>query len=135
MIARELAADDEYRNGEARDMRQAEELAKKILAKQRERQENNQKEPGRQEKGERYSMELLAALNEKKTLEIEQLREEQKVLRALASSGLMLASFSHDLSKIHDSLNDRYDKIQQNLLPFASEEMYVDREDLSLIHI
>lgn len=129
LIARELTADDEYRNGEARDMRQAEELAKKILAKQRERQENNQKEPGRQEKGERYSMELLAALNEKKTLEIEQLREEQKVLRALASSGLMLASFSHDLSKIHDSLNDRYDKIQQNLLPFASEEMYVDRED------
>lgn len=50
MIARELTADDEYRNGEARDMRQAEELAKKILAKQRERQENNQKEPGQGKK-------------------------------------------------------------------------------------
>lgn len=31
LIARELTADDEYRNGEARDMRQAEELAKRFL--------------------------------------------------------------------------------------------------------
>lgn len=83
LIARELTADDEYRNGEARDMRQAEELAKKILAKQRERQENNQKEPGRQEKGERYSMELLAALNEKKTLEIEQLQRRTKSFESI----------------------------------------------------
>lgn len=129
LIARELDADDKDRNGEVQDMQQAEQLAKKILAKQRERQQNSPKDSVQQGKGEQYSMELLAALNEKKSLEIEQLREEQKVLRALASSGLMLASFSHDLSKIHDSLNDRYDKIQRNLLPFASEDMYVDREE------
>ena len=129
LIARELDADDKERLGETRDIHQAEQLAKKILNEQRKRQEEGHYESNKDESRERYSMELLAALNEKKTLEIEQLREEQKVLRALASSGLMLASFSHDLSKIHDSLNDRYDKIQQNLLPFVSEETYADREE------
>ena len=41
LIARELDADDKERNGEARDKHQAEQLAKKILAKQRERQQNS----------------------------------------------------------------------------------------------
>ena len=129
LIARELDADDKERNSATRDMLRAEQLAKKILFKQRDTERNNSEEYVEQDDDGKCKMALLAALNEKKSQEIEQLREEQKVLRALASSGLMLASFSHDLSKIHDSLNDRYDKIQRNLLPFAYEKMYVDRED------
>lgn len=129
LIARELDADYKERNSDVHDMHQAEQLAKKLLEKQRLRQKNSSTAPNQQENNEQYSMELLAALNEKKTQEIEQLREEQKVMRALASSGLMLASFSHDLSKINDSLNDRYEKIRRNLLPYASESMYVDREE------
>lgn len=54
---------------------------------------------------------MLAVVNEQKTEEIKLLLEEQKILRALASSGLMLASFAHDLSKLNDSLGYRYDKI------------------------
>ena len=129
LIAREFDAYDKEINGEARDMSEAERLAKKILERNRKEQQNKQEESGQGKPEDTHSMNLLAALNEKKTLEIEQLREEQKVLRALASSGLMLASFSHDLSKIQFYLSDRYDKIIKNLLPFASEEMYEDRVD------
>lgn len=50
------------------------------------------------------------------------MREEQKILRALASSGLMLASFAHDLSKLNDSLDYRYDKIINLLNDKISEE-------------
>ncbi len=58
----------------------------------------------------------------RKTEEIKLLREEQKILRALASSGLMLASFAHDLSKLNDSLDYRYDKIINLLNDKISEE-------------
>ena len=74
-------------------------------------------------------MTLLAALNERKTQEIEQLREEQKMLRALASSGLMLASFSHDLSKLNNSMGYRYDMIKSLFLEKLPETVFQDCED------
>ena len=64
---------------------------------------------------------MLANINEKKTEEIKQLREEQRILRALASSGLMLASFAHDLSKLNDSIDYRYDKIKSLLFTKVRE--------------
>lgn len=125
IIAREMAADDYERNGEAQEREEAELLAKKILNKQRnpEQSEEDRNNPHFQ------SMTLLAALNEKKTQEIEQLREEQKVLRALASSGLMLASFSHDLSKLNISMNNRYEKIKDLFLAKLPEDTFSGAED------
>lgn len=124
-IAREMEADDCDRNGEAREREQAELLAKRIIEKQRNSQqtEEDKNNPHYQ------SMSLLAALNERKDQEIEQLREEQKVLRALASSGLMLASFSHDLSKLNISMNNRYDKIKRLFMDKISTEAFADAED------
>ena len=106
LIARELVADDEFRNGAARDRERAEELVNKII-------EDSKRDQGYQadENSIDYKLHLLAVVNEQKTEEINNLREEQKILRALASSGLMLASFAHDLSKLNDSLDYRYDKI------------------------
>lgn len=125
LIAREMVADDYDRNGEAREREQAEILAKRIIEKQRNSQqtEEDKNNPHYQ------SMSLLAALNERKDQEIEQLREEQKVLRALASSGLMLASFSHDLSKLNISMNNRYDKIKRLFMDKISTEAFADAED------
>lgn len=106
LIARELVADDEFRNGAARDRERAEELVNKII-------EDSKRVQGEltDESSTDYKLHLLAVVNEQKTEEIKLLREEQKILRALASSGLMLASFAHDLSKLNDSLDYRYDKI------------------------
>lgn len=128
LIARELAAEDEERNGGQRLFLKAEKLSQEIL----ENPKFAKFRAGdfvREEDKAFHSMALLAALNEKKTQEIENYKEEQKTLRGLASTGLMLASFSHDLTKIYDSLTDRYEKIKKYLLPHAKEEQYLDRID------
>ena len=111
LIAREMVADDEERNGEARERERAEELAQKIIEQTRKKTENNNGQATDKDSPD-YKLQLLANINEKKTEEIKQLREEQRILRALASSGLMLASFAHDLSKLNDSMDYRYDKIR-----------------------
>lgn len=121
LIARELAADDEVRNGAARDRELAEELVQKIIAKTRQSSpsdENYNKDVSSVD----YQLRLLANINEQKTEEIKMLHEEQRILRALASSGLMLASFAHDLSKLNDSLDYRYDRIKDLLSTKVNEK-------------
>lgn len=127
LIARELAADYDERNGGFRLFQKAEKLSKEILENPSFAKFRDGDFVGKEEKA-RHSIALLAALNEKKTQEIENYKEEQKTLRGLTSTGLMLASFSHDLTKIYNSLTDRYDKIKKNLLPYAKEEFYRGRE-------
>ena len=114
LIARELVADDEMRNGAARDRERAEELVSKIIAQSR-KNTGSSNGQGQDHNSANYQLQLLANINEQKNEEIKQLREEQRILRALASSGLMLASFAHDLSKLNDSMDYRYEKIK-NLL-------------------
>lgn len=109
LIARELAADDQERNGAVRDREKAEELANKIIEENRKKRLESV--VSNDENSFDYQLNLLATVNEQKNEEIKQLREEQRILRALASSGLMLASFAHDLSKFNDNLEYRYDKI------------------------
>ena len=115
LIARELIADDEERNGAARDREQAEELARKIIARRLIDGPKDIKEE-RDKNSTDYQLELLAAINEQKNEEIKQLHEEQRILRALASSGLMLASFAHDLSKLKMTLGSRYNDIKDLFL-------------------
>ena len=93
----------------------AEKLASKIIARRRLERQNEAK--GERDKtSSDYQLELLAAINERKNEEIRQLHEEQRILRALASSGLMLASFAHDLSKLKLTLGSRYDDIKSLFL-------------------
>lgn len=120
LIARELVADDEERNGEARERERAEELAIKIIEQSRKNAGNNAGKE-KDKNSPNYQLELLANINEQKTEEIKQLREEQRILRALASSGLMLASFAHDLSKLNDSMDYRYDRIKSLLYAKVKE--------------
>lgn len=125
LIARELAADDEDRNGATRDRERAEELAQKIIVQTRQSSLSDEKLGDSQfidKSSANYQLRLLANINEQKTEEIKMLREEQRILRALASSGLMLASFAHDLSKLNDSLDYRYDKIKKLFCTKVNEE-------------
>ena len=119
LIARELVADDEDRNGAVRDRERAEELANKIISQSKKNTTDGQT-PNYSSTD--YQLQLLANINEQKNEEIKQLREEQRILRALASSGLMLASFAHDLSKLNDSMDYRYDKIVNLLRDKVTEE-------------
>ena len=112
-IARELDAFDRERNWDARTREEAERLVQEILKQRDEERKNEGTEEDEQQKAYSAHLELLAESVRQKDEELAQMHEEQKMLRVLASSGLMLASFSHDLSKLNITLDSRYQKIEQ----------------------
>lgn len=134
-IAREMSAYDYFKYGAERDRQKAEELTKKILADSRakkiakENSQNSGNFDNKQETESEKVLEILASENERKNEEIEKLKEEQKVLRGLASSGIVLASFSHDLSKLNDLLSIRTDRLKNILNDKIEESDYKDVED------
>lgn len=134
-IAREMAEYDNIRFGPERDRQKAEKLKNEILAKSRAKKElnannntnnNSQQEPETESDKEK---EILASELDRKEEEIEKLKEEQKVLRGLASSGIVLASFSHDLSKLNDVLASRTEKLKNLMLEKITERDYSETRD------
>jgi signal transduction histidine kinase len=134
-IAREMSEYDEFLYGPERDREKAVKLKNEILARSRAKKEsstnnttanNNQNE---QESESDKEKEILASELDRKEEEIEKLKEEQKVLRGLASSGIVLASFSHDLSKLNDVLASRTDKLKELMLEKISEDEYLEIKD------
>jgi signal transduction histidine kinase len=146
-IAKEMNDYDNIKYGAERDRKKAEDLARKILADSRAKKQKDEEERG--EKGENkenpnqtdsngnfegqskddQEKEILAGEIERKDEEIENLKKEQKVLRGLASSGIVLASFSHDLSKLNDVLSSRTDRLRDLISQKISEADYVDTID------
>lgn len=133
-IAREMAEYDNIRFGPERDRQKAEKLKNEILAKSRAKKEsgaynntnNFQLESETESDKEK---EILASELDRKEEEIEKLKEEQKVLRGLASSGIVLASFSHDLSKLNNVLASRTEILKYLLLEKMKEGDYSDTKD------
>ena len=134
-IAREMAAYDDLIYGPERDRQKAEKIKDAILAKSRAKKEssaNNTTENNIQNEQESESdkeKEILASELDRKEEEIEKLKDEQKVLRGLASSGIVLASFSHDLSKLNDMLSIRTDRLRNLLINKIDEKDFENIED------
>lgn len=74
-------------------------------------------------------IDLLTRFAEQKADENKRLLEEQKILRAMASSGIVAASFGHDLSKTRDSLDVRFDELIELLSPKVSINDFSHTED------
>lgn len=143
-IAREMSAYDDIKYGPERDKKAADELTKKILERSRKKKQEQETANGdnnrenkqtnssdsqqTEEEANEKEKEILASRIESQEEEIEKLKEEQKVLRGLASSGIVLASFSHDLSKLNDVLTSRTDKLKQLLLEKIVENDYENVE-------
>ena len=136
-IAREMAEYDFIKFGPERDRQKAEKLKNEILAKSRAKKEsaanestnnNPQLEAGTETESDKEK-EILASELDRKEEEIEKLKEEQKVLRGLASSGIVLASFSHDLSKLNDVLASRTEKLKSLMSEKINESDYLKIED------
>jgi len=136
-IAREMADYDEIKYGPERDREKAEKLKNEILAKSRAKKEASANNPtavkddneNSKESEAEKEKEILAGELDRKEEEIEKLKEEQKMLRALASSGIVLASFSHDLSKLNDMLAVRTDRLKNLLISKIQENEYDQIED------
>lgn len=127
-IAREMKEFDDERFSESRTKQDAENLAKKILEQNRAKKKEGASDDEENSNEDNKESIVLAELNEKKDEEIEKLKEEQKILRGLASSGIVLASFSHDLSKLDNILESRVDKIKKLISEKISEKDYENIE-------
>lgn len=135
-IAREMSAFYSENNFERISQEEAEKLAKKILENNRAKKAEQKKQPDQPtslnalNSSDNESI-ILAELNEKKDAQIEKLKDEQKLLRGLASSGIVLASFSHELSKLEQNMNTRVDKIKNIVSEHISETQFINIEDFS----
>ena len=128
-IARELDAFDRERNWDTRTRQEAERLVQEILKQRDEQRKNDSIVKNEQQKKYNAHLELLAESVRQKDEELAQMHEEQKMLRVLASSGLMLASFSHDLSKLNITLDTRYQKIERLFEAKVNRSVFDEVED------
>lgn len=128
-IARQLVAFDYDINGRQRELEEAEKLANKIIERARENKSNESESSAKEKPSEESSTNTaLAHLIEAKNEKIERLEEEQKLLRGLASSGIVSAAFGHDLSKLSDNLENRVEKLLSLISDKINEDEYIDSE-------
>lgn len=128
-IAREMLRYYNDKNTALKNREEAERLAESILQqKQREEKEravehpsSENNEPINEANSEEQKVEteynknklyILAELNKEKDEMIEKLEDEQKILRGLASSGIVIASFTHELGHLNDIMSSRVDDLK-----------------------
>lgn len=111
-IAQHMEEYDKVVNQDSRNREEADKLANQIIKRSREKTNSQDSSNNKSSDPE---IEVLAYAVESRNEEIEKLKKEQKVLRALASSGIVMASFSHDLSKLKTVLKSRVIKLEKVL--------------------
>ena len=124
-IARAMNEYYEEMYSDIENKEKAEALAKKIIE---ENEKNRQRNESKDKKKSNNEV-ILAQLNKEKNDEIEKLKDEQKVLRGLASSGIVMASFTHELSNLDDVLNSRTDELKMMISNKIQEESFSDVPD------
>lgn len=72
---------------------------------------------------------LLAKTLKKKNEEIKQLEDEQTILRGMATSGIVTASFTHELGNLSDVLSSRVDELKELFEENAPQSIYKDTPD------
>ncbi|MDA8427665.1 MAG: ATP-binding protein [Geobacteraceae bacterium] len=113
LIAREFDAYHKETNAAEILRKRAEEIAKKIREhKDEDKEKQTYEDPEK---------EILAAHTENQKEIIEELKEEQKLLRALASAGAIISSFAHELQNLNTKLVYRLDDLKSLITPFISD--------------
>ena len=123
-IARQMWLFYENVNMDAKNRKQADELAKKIL----EEDFKNLSQTNNTHSTDSEKVILAKSLRDKEE-EIEKLEDEQKMLRGMASSGIVVASFAHELGSLKDILNGRVDNLRKILLKDLPSSKFDDSED------
>lgn len=72
---------------------------------------------------------ILAELIKEKDDTIGQLEDEQKVLRGMASSGIVIASFTHELGHLNDLLGTRFDDLKYLIKDAIPEGTFLNKPD------
>jgi len=117
-IAREMLLYFEEKNQNTITDKDLEKITKKILI-------DNKKSNTKQEK----EKIVLARSVQSKQEKIEQLEDEQKILRGMATSGIVTASFTHELGNLGDVLSSRIDELKELIEEQAPPEIYKSTPD------
>lgn len=127
-IARAMDKSYKILNKGELDEEKAEKIAQSVLENENKSDNGSStdSDPAGNEQNEKLL--ALAKLNQQKDETIDKLKDEQKLLRVMASSGLVMASFSHDLSKLNDVFLSRVDKLKKVLIERISEDDYSEVE-------
>lgn len=136
-IMNQLKHYDDLKYGAVKDLEKAKKLAESILKNEKEKIETNNKsqdnihqneERHTKEDFERIRLEniVLAQYAKSKQEEVEKLSDEQKLLRGLASSGILSASLGHHLSKIRNNLYERHATLAKLLSTKVTPELFKD---------
>jgi len=88
---------------------------------------NKNKKEGPQSTGTKEESQTLIDAIEAYKEEIEELKDEQKLLRVLASAGLIVTSFAHELKNLSDSIVPRTEDLKSALLDI------IDKSKLKLL--
>jgi signal transduction histidine kinase len=105
--------EDERKEGEAAE------------AKERVKKKRNKKQKTQEDEDAEILLEYSEALEE----QLEELRDEGRLLRILASNGLVIASFTHELRGIEDKLDDRISEVKDYLQPVIDLEKISSLEE------
>ncbi len=115
---------DKVRNNVAQNKQRADD----IIAEEEKNQEKNQKR-GTIELFEDKEKKILVDAIKTYKEELEELKDEQKIMRALASSGLVVTSFAHEFSHIRNRIVSRTDDLITILNDVVDEEKRVLLDD------
>lgn len=127
-IAQEMDAYYKEKNHDKWTREQAENIVKRVYedAKKSSKEGEFSSVEELQDQQEKF---ILAQLSQQQTVEIERLQEEMQLLRGMASSGIVLASFTHDLSKLSNALGSRVERIKSLFSEKAGEISYKHTEE------
>lgn len=126
-IARELSLYDKDPSRNAGNVDQdTEKTAKEIIKREKKKRTNLTAAPLQAPQND---LSILARYAEEKIEENERLLEEQKLLRAMASSGIVAASFGHDLSKTKDNLETRFDELTKLFSSKINPSDFMDADE------
>ncbi len=127
IIAKEMKFfyDDLHGDVNVNVKKDADKLAKKILENERKKQNSQY---GDQSGNDKETV-ILSKRIEEKDEEIEAMESEQKILRGMATSGIVTASFSHELGNLSDVLNSRTSDLIKMLEEKQHPNLYQDTPD------
>lgn len=134
-IMNQMKQYDDQKYGAVKDLEKAKKLAESILKTEKDKIVNKQDSENAQTKVpevhtqaefERLKLDniVLAQYAKTKAEEVEKLSDEQKLLRGLASSGILSASLGHHLSKIKNNLYERHSILIQLLSTKVTAESF-----------
>jgi len=119
-IAREMFVYDEEINKDVISDKDIEKITRKIITTAKNKKNHTKEE------NEKVA---LAKTVQYKQEKIEQLENEQTILRGMATSGIVTASFTHELGNLGDVLSGRIDELKELIEEKAPPEIYENTPD------